>query len=371
MKKSRFKTGDFITAPWMTRGVILKTEWRDGWEQSPGEFVPGHWAYHIARVDGAVKREDGAWYSVESGNQRVGRWYNESAEMKKARAPTKPRTKKSRKPKGLARLGGNIYADKRADNPAPKKAPVFIVAAIEKATGKTVYIYSFPDRNYASTAEFGDNIEHARRFVDYPVAERISAVINGDAQLPDAEIRNGRVIEEKVGGKTGKRKGNPRGIPKKSDPAKVREAGEYVRALKGTAPAAKGIEVKRRKTPAGRHQYAVYVDGKKFSNWIWDDEKMATGVSITDAEAIARNGPWRANNPATVATRNKGIEPVVLLLKGHKMGNAWWTGEVWDSDRKKARVITGTILADVVKLAQKLANRMPVKYRIEVHPAKK
>lgn len=79
----------------------------------------------------------------------------------------------------------------------------------------------------------------------------------------------------------------------------------------------------------------------------------------------------RKKNPATVHARNKGRERVILVLKGHPKGTGYWTGEGWDTVKAKARIITATNLADVVKMAEKLAKGMPASYRIEVHASGK
>lgn len=103
-KKARFKAGDIITAPWMTRtGKIFHVEWRDGWDN-----VPGTWAYHI-----------GAW-DADAGDFRTPRWYNESPDMKKAKAPKKPKpTRLQLMGARMARAGsrGTGAAD-REKNPA-------------------------------------------------------------------------------------------------------------------------------------------------------------------------------------------------------------------------------------------------------------
>jgi len=79
----------------------------------------------------------------------------------------------------------------------------------------------------------------------------------------------------------------------------------------------------------------------------------------------------RRSNPATVHSHNKGRERVILVLKGHPKGTGYWTGEGWDTVKAKARIITATNLADVVKMAEKLAKGMPASYRIEVHASGK
>lgn len=152
-KKARFKAGDIITAPWMTRtGKIFHLEWRDGWDN-----VPGTWAYHI-----------GAW-DADAGDFRTARWYNESPDMKKAKAPKKP------KPTRLQLMGARM------------------ARAGSRGTGAA-------DRE------------------DNPLT---------------------------------------------------------------------GMHVRRKRTPAGRYQYAVYDGKKNVSGWKWDSGKMAGIGGITDDQAIA------------------------------------------------------------------------------------
>lgn len=83
------------------------------------------------------------------------------------------------------------------------------------------------------------------------------------------------------------------------------------------------------------------------------------------------NGPEpRAKNPATVHSKAKGRERMILVLVGHPKGRGYYTGTGWDTTKAKARVFTGR-LADVVKAAEKLSVGLPSTYRIEVHAAGK
>lgn len=350
------------------------------------------------------------------------------------------KVKKERKPKGLTKLKGNAHADKRAGEkdeevsqdprgvlkwhtinagtgyerkiPYREKNPAATVDSTNPFTRSTKgYVLKAKHNNgdvfYWSGDTWVPSARAARRMSNMMAARDLASALG--AHMPaSCELHILDVGREK----------NPRGIPKKSDPAKVREAGEYVRALKGTVP----VKKKRGNNPAADY-YLRYIPadqsrGRNVSHvrnhlelldvinenvsdirenpadWYVDGPNGVTAVIdflnrltisgkqrhyageiysriFGDKFGDLRDMRKRATNPATVATRNKGIERVVLLLKGHAMGNAWWTGEVWDTDRKKARVITGAVLADVVKLAQKLAKGMPDKYRIEVHPAKK
>lgn len=137
----------------------------------------------------------------------------------------------------------------------------------------------------------------------------------------------------------------------------LKEAQAFVRSAQHAHPGATGL------TADG---YAVPATGKiRQTN---PDIHIDIGSHNTKGKNVRAKKP-RAKNPSSVHNKARGHTRMVLVLTGHPQGKAWWTGKVWDTVRKNARVIENTRLADVVAMARKLGAKMPARYRIEVHSA--
>ncbi len=117
----------------------------------------------------------------------------------------------------------------------------------------------------------------------------------------------------------------------------------------------------------------------------WRDEWLTTdaaagwktrpgGKVMSPWEPVKKAKKPRAKNPAKIASRASG-NPMYVVLKAYEAfsGKAgWWTGEGWDTDRKKARKISAVAgLQNALQIAKQLANQMPNNWHVEVHPAGK